>query len=271
MSDVAPAHATDSPSALLQLVAHPLRWRLLGELAHSDRVVLELTRQLGEPQSLVSYHLGKLREAGLVRAQRSAADRRDSYYSIDLVRLGSLLATIGGALHPGLRSAVPTPTPQAANLPSVRVLFLCTGNSARSQMAEALLRTRTAGRVQAHSAGNQPKPVHPNAVRAMRELHGIDIAAQQSKHLDVYAATGFDWVISLCDRVRETCPPFLASPATIHWSIANPVVGDLDDDVSYPTFCAVAQELDVRIGFLLALLDTTTAAVPNFRSTEDPS
>src|SRR5581483_9897802 len=96
------------PPAVLHLAGHPLRWRLLGELARSDRVVAELTERLGEPQNLVSYHLGKLREGRVVSARRSAADRRDTYYGLDLARVGRMLSDAGGALHPGLRLGPPT-------------------------------------------------------------------------------------------------------------------------------------------------------------------
>ena len=106
------------------------------------------------------------------------------------------------------------------------VLFLCTGNSARSQMAEALASARSGGAVEAYSAGSHPKPLHPNAVRVMRDEHGIDLAGHASKHLDVFADQRFDWVISLCDRVREVCPELPGHPETIHWSIPNPATGE---------------------------------------------
>ncbi len=195
----------------LQLTGHPLRWRLLGELARSDRMVHELTGLVGQPQNLVSYHLGKLRDARLVSARRSSADRRDAYYTADLTRVGDLLSATGGALHPGLRLAPPA-LPGGAAPGTVRVLFLCTGNSARSQMAEALARARSGGVIEAYSAGSHPKPLHRNAVRVMREEYGIDLAGQAPKHLDVFADQHFDWVISLCDRVREVCPDSPANP-----------------------------------------------------------
>src|SRR5213083_1759212 len=96
-------HPDALPPAFLQLAGHPLRWRLLKELGRSDRMVHELTGSVGEPQNLVSYHLGKLRDGRLVSARRSSADGRDMYYSLDLARVGSLLSATGGALHPGLR------------------------------------------------------------------------------------------------------------------------------------------------------------------------
>src|SRR6266568_3108631 len=99
-----------SPPSFLRLAGHPLRWQLLCELARSDRQVHELTGLLGQPQSLISYHLGKLRAGGLVSVRRSSADGRDAYYSTDLTRCGELLAATGGALHPGLRLVPPPPT-----------------------------------------------------------------------------------------------------------------------------------------------------------------
>ncbi len=243
----------------LQLAGHPMRWRLLGELARSDLMVHELTDLVGQPQNLVSYHLGKLRDARLVSARRSSADRRDAYYTVDLTRVGDLLSATGGALHPGLR-LTPPPSPDGAGPGTVSVLFLCTGNSARSQMAEALARARSGRVAEAYSAGSHPKPLHPNAVRVMRDEYGIDLTGHVSKHLDVFAEQRFDWVISLCDRVREVCPEFPGQPETIHWSIPDPAAGQADDDASYPAFQQMAAELETRIGFLLAaLMDRTTA------------
>src|SRR5262245_56196315 len=252
-------HPDPSPPELLQLAGHPVRWRLLGELARSDRMVHELSDLVGEPQNLVSYHLGRLRDARLVSARRSSADRRDAYYTVDLARIAGLLAASGGALHPGLRLA--RPSPRATRPGAVRVLVLCTGNRARSPMAEALARALSAGSIEAYSAGSHPKPMHPNAVRVMRDEHGLDLRGQATKHLDVFAGQRFDWVISLCDRVREVCPEFPGHPETIHWSIANPATGAADE-ITYPLFQQTAAELVARIGFLLAALSDRTTAAP---------
>lgn len=249
-----------APPSFLQLAGHPLRWGLLGQLAGSDRTVRELTGLLGQPQNLVSYHLGKLRDARLVSARRSSADGRDAYYRIDLARFGELLAATGEDLHPGLRLSPPTPNSARPGTVAARVLFLCTGNSARSQMAEALARARSGGVVEANSAGSDPKPLHPNAVRVMRDEHGIDLAGQRSKHLSALAHQRFDRVVTLCDRVREVCPEFPGGPGTMHWSMADPTAGPAagpaagDDEASYPAFQQTADELETRIGFLLAAL-----------------
>lgn len=239
-----------APPAFLQLAGHPLRWRLLRELALSDRAVSELTELVGEPQNLISYHLAKLRDGGLVKARRSAADRRDTYYGLELERVGDQLSSAGGALHPGLRLAPPQ---RDDALTGVDVLFLCTGNSARSQMAEALVRALSGGAVAAFSAGSAPKDIHPNAIRVMREAHGLDLAGQVSKSLDVYGDRRFGWVVTLCDRVREVCPDLPGHPRTLHWSIPNPATGEADE-ATYPVFRQTAEELSTRIRFLLSLM-----------------
>jgi protein-tyrosine-phosphatase/DNA-binding transcriptional ArsR family regulator len=243
------------PPEFLQLAGHPVRWRLLGELARSDRMVHELTRLVGEPQNLVSYHLGKLREGRLVSARRSAADRRDTYYTLDLPRVGALLSATGGALHPGLRLALPPPHPVRAG--PAKALFLCTGNSARSPMAEVLARS---GGFEAYSAGSHPRPVHPNAVRVMRDEYGLDLAGHPPRRLDAFAGQRFDLVISLCDRVREVCPEPLGQPETVHWSIPNPVTDEADDTLTYPLFQETAAELATRIAFLRAAVSERTPA-----------
>jgi ArsR family transcriptional regulator, arsenate/arsenite/antimonite-responsive transcriptional repressor / arsenate reductase (thioredoxin) len=238
-----------APLEFLQLAGHPVRWRLLNELARSDRIVHELTELVGEPQNLVSYHLGKLRDGGLVSARRSSADRRDAYYTADLARIGAGLSATGGALHPALR--LTPPSRDISRISPMKILFLCTGNSARSQMAEVLVKARSGGAIEAVSAGSHPKPLHPNAVRVMRDEYGLDLSGHVSKHLDVFADQHFDWVISLCDRVREVCPEFPDRPEGIHWSIPNPATGE-SDRATYKLFRQTAAELATRIEFLLA-------------------
>src|SRR5215204_3859848 len=134
---IAPARAdTPSPPRFLRLAGDPLRWRLLSELARSDRRVGELCELAGQRQSLVSYHLRQLREGGLVSARRSLADVRDTYYVLELAHCGELLVSAGASLHPGLAAAVGSQRGRGRGLARARVLFLCTGNSARSQIAE---------------------------------------------------------------------------------------------------------------------------------------
>jgi protein-tyrosine-phosphatase/DNA-binding transcriptional ArsR family regulator len=254
------AHDKTSPPRFLRLAGHPLRWRLLSELARSDRRVGELCELAGRHQSLVSYHLRQLRDGRLVSMRRSAADGRDTYYVLDLARCGELLVSTGVALHPALAPTTPPHLRRTGASTPAHVLFLCTGNSARSQMAEALCARLSHGAVGAVSAGSHPKPLHPNAVRVMRE-RGIDISARRSKHLSEFAGRRFDYVISLCDRVREVCPEFPGAPELIHWSIPDPAREPGRDEQTLPAFERTAAELETRIGFLIEAINATKQEV----------
>jgi ArsR family transcriptional regulator, arsenate/arsenite/antimonite-responsive transcriptional repressor / arsenate reductase (thioredoxin) len=244
------------PPRFLRLAGHPLRWRLLSELARSDRRVGELCELAGQRQSLVSYHLRQMRDGGLVSARRSLADGRDTYYVLELARCGELLASAGASLHPGLTSTVGSRPGPGRGLTRARVLFLCTGNSARSQMAEALAERLSDGAVRAVSAGSHPKPLHQNALRVMRE-RGIDLAGRRSKHFSEFTGRRFDYVISLCDRVREVCPEFPGTPEAIHWSVRDPAREPGTDEETLPAFERTAAELEARTGFLLEAIKHT--------------
>jgi protein-tyrosine-phosphatase/DNA-binding transcriptional ArsR family regulator len=248
--------SASAPPSFVRLAGHPLRWRLLGELARSDRRVRELVSLVGHPQNLVSYHLGRLRADRLVAARRSTFDARDAYYHLDLANCADALAAAGLALHPGLRLA---PVPATAPVRHSRVLFLCTGNSARSPAAEALLRQR-ADQVEVASAGSHPKPLHPNTVRVLG-TYGIELAGRPPRHLGLFERQQFDYVITLCDRVREVCPEFPGRAEQVHWSIPDPAASGGTDEETYPAFERMAAELETRIGFLLATIGAAPAPV----------
>jgi ArsR family transcriptional regulator, arsenate/arsenite/antimonite-responsive transcriptional repressor / arsenate reductase (thioredoxin) len=234
-----------SPSPpVLRLLAHDLRWTIVGLLAGHELRTGELVARTGQAPSLVSYHLGRLRDAGLVTARRSAADGRDSYHTLDLGALGQAVAAMTAQVHPGLLDGVPRPGDGPRD--PAGVLFICSGNSARSPMAEGWLNHLSGGRVTARSAGVSPAPVHPLAVAAMAE-HGVDISGHRPAAVSDLA--GFRHVITLCDRAREACGEL--SGAAVHWSIPNPAQAhppDLD------AFRATARELRSRIRYLLGAI-----------------
>ncbi|MFJ2239235.1 helix-turn-helix domain-containing protein [Streptomyces sp. NPDC087859] len=248
--------AAAAPPEFVRLAAHPLRWRLLTELGDGDLRVRELVERVGEPQNLVSYHLRLLRGGGLVTARRSSFDGRDSYYRLDLERCAESLTASGAALHPALRQ---TPSPPGrpvvySRTRRVAVLFVCTGNSARSPIAAALLHHHTAGRVTAASAGTSPKPqVHPHAVRVLRESFGIDLSGRRTQHVDDLVGRRFDHVITLCDKAREVCPGF--GSRQVHWSMADPGAGDTGQ-AGYAAFQHTAADIDTRIRYLMPVLNT---------------
>jgi protein-tyrosine-phosphatase len=245
-----------SPPAILGLLAEPLRWQIVTALGRSDRRVGELVELVGKPQNVVSYHLAELRETGVVSARRSSADGRDVYYRAHLPECRDLLGQAAQSLHPGF-SPVRTLSHGGKRRARPRLLFLCTGNSARSQIAEALADHRSAGAVDARSAGSDPKPLHPNAVRVMAE-RGIDIAGRPTKSFTRFTRNRFDRVITLCDKVREVCPELPGNPVTAHWSMADPSTAGDTDAATYPAFEAVADEIEARMALLLADLNTGT-------------
>jgi arsenate reductase len=132
-----------------------------------------------------------------------------------------------------------------------RVLFLCTGNSARSQMAEGLLRQLAGERFEVASAGTNPAGLNPLAVEAMRES-GIDISQQRSKSLDLFLDQPFDYVITVCDRAKESCPIFPGAAATAHWSFDDPAVVAGAEAERLAVFRRVREEIRHRIRLFLA-------------------
>jgi len=128
-----------------------------------------------------------------------------------------------------------------------RVLILCTGNSCRSQMAEALWESLGEGLWQAESAGSKPSGyVHSLAIRAMREL-GIDISANQSKSLDQFRQQPFDLVVTVCDNAQEACPVFPAARQTLHWPFVDPADATGADEEKLIVFQRVRDEIKHKI------------------------
>jgi protein-tyrosine-phosphatase/DNA-binding transcriptional ArsR family regulator len=258
------ATEVDSPSGypwFIRLVGHPVRWRLLTELAGSDLRVRELVDRVGEPQNLLSYHLRVLRTGGLVSATRSSFDARDSYYRLDLDRCAEGLAGTAAALHPALGVTPSPPLPMPARddaRPSV--LFVCSGNSARSPLAEAMVRRRAGDLVRVSSAGTRPKDrIHPHVARVLREQYGIELGGQVPRPLDLTSGGGFDHVVTLCDRAREQVSGSVSQRDLVHWSVPDPAGGpDASRRDSYRRFATVAADIDSRVRYLLPTLSTDT-------------
>ncbi len=239
----------------IQLADHPVRWRLLTDLAAGDQRVRELVESLDQPQNLVSYHLRLLRDSGLVTARQSSHDGRDTYYHLDLDRCTAGLTSAGAALDPAFGTSGP-PWGQPTSV-TTSVLFVCTGNSARSPIAEALLRHHSQGRVLVASAGITPKTrIHPHAVRVLRERFDIDIGEQAPHAINDVAGVGptaaFDWVVTLCDKAREHLPARDGWRHT-HWSIPDP--GDAQGPARHARFVSTATGIDARVRHLIPTLE----------------
>ena len=122
------------------------------------------------------------------------------------------------------------------------VLILCTGNSARSQMAEGLLRHDAGDRFEVSSAGTKPGHVRPEAIAVMREL-GIDLSGHRSKHVDEFAGQPFDYVLTVCDNARESCPVFPAATRTMHHSFDDPAALQGTEEERLSLFRRVRDEI----------------------------
>jgi arsenate reductase len=123
-----------------------------------------------------------------------------------------------------------------------RVLILCTGNSARSQMAEGLLRHDVGERFEVESAGTKPSRVRPEAIAVMSEL-GIDISGHRSKHVDEFTGRHFDYVLTVCDNARESCPIFPGKTATIHHNFEDPAAVQGSEEERLAAFRRVRDEI----------------------------
>ena len=131
-----------------------------------------------------------------------------------------------------------------------RVLILCTGNSARSQMAEGLLRHDAGNRFEVFSAGTKPTQVRPEAIAVMQEL-GIDISSQRSKSVDEFVGQNFAYVVTVCDNAKETCPVFPAATTRLHWSFDDPAAVEGSEQQRLAAFRCVRDELRSRLQGLL--------------------
>jgi arsenate reductase len=126
-----------------------------------------------------------------------------------------------------------------------RVLILCTGNSARSQMAEGLLRAKASDRYTVESAGSKPSLVRPEAIAAMDEL-GIDLRSHRSKHVDEFAGQHFDIVITVCDNARDVCPVFPDGTQMLHWSFEDPASAEGSEAERIAEFRRIRDQISAR-------------------------
>ncbi|MBA2363127.1 MAG: metalloregulator ArsR/SmtB family transcription factor [Chloroflexia bacterium] len=251
-------------------LADDTRLRIVHLLALSDMRAGEVTERLGLQQNAVSYHLKQLRAVGLVRDRRSTADARDVYYSVDLNRLHTLYHAAGESLHQSLASEQRSSGETGDQIAQpLRILFLCTHNSARSQLAEAIARRIGGDSVDAYSAGSVVSELHPLTVQLLAEWD-IDTTGHRSKTMDEFLGQQFDYIITTCDQANEGCPVFPGDPKRIHWSFADPKAVE-DPEEQLRAFQTIRGELLTRIRYLLGLPHPRTGARIHLRSVDAPT
>jgi arsenate reductase len=141
----------------------------------------------------------------------------------------------------------------------IRVLFVCTGNSARSVMAEALLRRAGADRFEVHSAGTEPKGINPLTLRVLDEV-GIDASWARSKSVTQYLGQPFDYVITVCDQARQSCPVFPGSHESLHWGYEDPAAAEGTEEERLVVFRRILTQIGERIATFVPLAERAAAA-----------
>ena len=179
--------------------------------------------------------------APLIAEQRSAIERR----RVELDRLDAELSDLDETARAvGRTHRAKEATPMSSG--PIRVLFVCTGNSARSQIAEALLRQYGGDDFEAHSAGTEPKAVNPYTVRVLAEI-GIDWSGGQSKSVTEFLDEPWDYVITVCDRARQVCPVFPGEHNSLHWGLDDPAEVEGTDEQKLAAFRATQMQVAMRI------------------------
>jgi protein-tyrosine-phosphatase/DNA-binding HxlR family transcriptional regulator len=240
--------------ALITLLADPLRWQIVTELTFGDERVSDLASQLEQAESTITAQLETMRTGGLVGIRQSDADPAILYYQLDQQRLRELYQAVGLALNMPVGQDAGVAEPSSTGTASrTRVLFLCTANSARSQLAEGLMRTLSKDQVDVSSAGTMPaSQIHPLALQELTERK-IDTSSLRPKSIEQFVGQKFDYVISVCDQAHETCPDFPGA-REIHWSIPDPALVE-PDAARQRAFHMTAVELTNRVQYMLIMIN----------------
>lgn len=247
------APATPEPTSLTAILQDPARRQLVAALVLNDVRLADLAAEAALPQAEVAALLEPLCAAGVLIDRPSDANPQDVYYHLALDALRSVYQAAGAPVPTELDPVEEARerSPERGQAP--RVLFLCTRNSARSQLAEGITRLLSKGQVDVFSAGTQPGVLHPMAIDVLTSLN-VDVSRQHSKHLEMFLGQSFDYVITVCDNAGETCPVFPGAKRTIHWSIPDPA-GVEDAAERQRAFRQVAMELQNRIRYLLIAME----------------
>lgn len=257
---------------VFRALCQPTRMKIALLLGRRQLCVCELEAIIGVSQPAVSQHLRIFKEADLVTEVREG---QWVFYSLKWDRLREALDEFLALAEQGLDGTPELATelrrlgeleknpiigctrpaadvsPSGAQAAVVQLMFLCTGNSCRSQMAEGLARAYGGDRIEVHSAGLEPQGVNPRAVQAMREI-GIDISGQSSDRIDADLLSRMDYAITLCSDAEERCPLTPSQVKRLHWPLEDPAGARGSEEVVMDKFRQVRDEIKVRVEKFLA-------------------
>lgn len=247
----------------MKLLGNPVRWRLLQELARSDRRVQELADLLAQPQNLVSYHLGLLRVGQVISERRGARDGRDVYYSLDLDHLQLMIERAAADIHPALsapRVEDLTDRRRPNALSSCRVIFVSLENPEWSGIAAVLtnelsrgtLRRLSHGAIDAFSAARERSTMCPAAVHALEDL-GLTVSSPEVKAIEDYWAVTMDYIVTFSEAGPSSLRTIGGHPEVLRWSA--PRVGSEGSPVP-ERYRQLALQIAGRVRQLLALVGT---------------
>ncbi|TAK13657.1 MAG: ArsR family transcriptional regulator [Anaerolineae bacterium] len=263
-------------ASILKVLADSQRLQILNLIIEGTHTSRALSAATGLSKNLLSHHLKTLKDAGLVKVDRDPLDQRWQYHTPDSHRLTEVQFLLSHFLHPARiqpRSGIYGPHGQPApyqpprhiqfdkefgmTSTKIKMIFLCSGNSARSQMAEAFLRHHAGDDFEVYSAGTEPKGMNPYTVRAMDEL-GIDMSGHHSKSVREFLGhMNFGYVITVCDDAEENCPAvFLSQGQHLHWSFEDPAKAAGSDEEVLAKFRGVRDQINNRIQAWLTELET---------------
>lgn len=251
----------NTASRAFATIGHPDRlgvFRLLMRFTPKGVRPTEIAEAMGLKQNTLSHHLADLVAAGLVRVRR---DGRSLFYSVDLDMveglIGYLALDVGRARPDLLAPVLGNQGERTMRDTDFTVLFICSGNSARSIFAEALLRDLGRGRFRAFSAGTRPNSVLNPVALEVLQRNGHDIAGLSSKHIAAFQAPGsveMDFVFTVCDTAAaEECPPWPGQPITGHWGLPDPVKAEGTEAEKALAFAQTYAALHRRISAFVAL------------------
>jgi arsenate reductase (thioredoxin) len=192
--------------------------------------------------------------ARTLEAQRRAIGRQRAELERLEVQLGDLETTVAAAIRAGGRRTTPTTKP-------ISTLFVCNGNSARSQIAEALLQRLGGDEFDALSAGTRPRSVHPLAVRALAEI-GIEWGAARAKSVDEMLHRSLDYVVTLSDSARESCPTLPGPHSSLHWRLDDPSEVEGSEEVRLEAFRATRTDLSLRLRPFIEIARRAAGHIP---------